>query len=133
MLWENTIQVLSPAIDHSPLSAFEVDRLAAHELFIATLSYHRCFSWSGGIISICHVSGLCFPEPPAVHSEDFPFFMVMDLGIPSMICSRLAILKESSSSGGGDYRIPQFCTSRMFQTLSYESFLLSQILKVGQK
>ncbi|GJW22089.1 hypothetical protein Tco_0032711 [Tanacetum coccineum] len=45
---------------NSAFRTFEVDRLAAHELFVATLSCHRSFSWSGGIISICHVSGLCF-------------------------------------------------------------------------
>ncbi|GJR01864.1 hypothetical protein Tco_0524848 [Tanacetum coccineum] len=64
-LRENTDSVRSnQRMSHKQaFRSFEIERLAAHKLFIATFSYCRSFSWSGvpiGIISICHGSSLCF-------------------------------------------------------------------------
>ncbi|GKB12813.1 hypothetical protein Tco_0846736 [Tanacetum coccineum] len=46
---------------NSPFRTFEIERLAAHKLFVAIFSCYESFSWSGvpsGIVSIYHGSSL---------------------------------------------------------------------------
>ncbi|GKD34417.1 hypothetical protein Tco_1249926 [Tanacetum coccineum] len=41
---------------NSSFRTFEVDKLAAHELFVATFSCYMSFSWSGGIMLVAYAS-----------------------------------------------------------------------------
>ncbi|GJX52893.1 hypothetical protein Tco_0281262 [Tanacetum coccineum] len=60
LLRENTkFSLLKPTDkSNSSFCTFEIDRLAAHELFGTTLSC-RDFSWSG-VLSLISIYGLCF-------------------------------------------------------------------------